>query len=82
MTTNNIKKRLKYLREQIRQENISYGEIDELQSLATHISHDDVELLQWTDNNEELEDCGCCGGEHPANFTRDCRDDENRFPKS
>lgn len=45
--------RLEYLREQIRQENISYGEILELQSLADHIASDDVELLQWVTNGEE-----------------------------
>jgi hypothetical protein len=42
-----ILNRLEYLREQIRQENISYGEIAELQSLAEYIGKDDVELLQW-----------------------------------
>ena len=44
---NQIAKRLEYLREQIRQENISYGEISELQSLAEYIPEDDVELLRW-----------------------------------
>jgi hypothetical protein len=47
MNTKQTESRLKYLREQIRQENISYGEIDELQSLAAYIPEDDVELLQW-----------------------------------
>lgn len=42
-----IKKRLNYLRKQIRHENISYGEIAELQSLASYIDNNDVELLQW-----------------------------------
>lgn len=42
-----IKNRLEYLREQIRQENISYGEIAELQGLADKIEPDDTELLQW-----------------------------------
>jgi len=41
-----IKQRLEYLREQIRAENISYGEICELQSLKEHIENNDVELLQ------------------------------------
>lgn len=44
---NKIKQRLEYLRKQIRQENISYGEIAELQSLAEHIQPNDTELLQW-----------------------------------
>ena len=42
-----IKQRLEYLRKQIKQENISYGEILELQSLEEHIEDGDVELLQW-----------------------------------
>jgi hypothetical protein len=44
---NQIENRLEYLREQIRGECISYGEISELQSLAGYIPEDDVELLQW-----------------------------------
>lgn len=42
-----IKRRLQYLREQIEQECISYGEIAELQSLAQYIEADDVVLLEW-----------------------------------
>lgn len=42
-----INKRLEYLRGEIRSERISYGEIDELQSLAEFIKPDDVELLEW-----------------------------------
>jgi len=38
---------LEYLRKQIKQENISYGEIVELQSLKEHIDDGDAELLQW-----------------------------------
>ena len=41
-----IKKRLEYLRQELRQERISYGELVELQSLAEHIDLDDVELLE------------------------------------
>lgn len=44
--TEEIKERLEYLREELRQERISYGELVELQSLAEHIDSDDVELLQ------------------------------------
>lgn len=47
-----IAKRLEYLREQIKQENISYGEIVELQSLVEYIPKNDVELLQWADTIE------------------------------
>lgn len=44
--TKQIKKRLEYLREELRQERISYGELAELQSLAEHIDPNDVELLE------------------------------------
>lgn len=43
----NIKKRLEYLRAQIRAENISYSELAELQSLASYVDTGDVELLEW-----------------------------------
>lgn len=42
-----ITKRLEYLRAEIRAERISYGEIAELADLAEHIEPGDVELLQW-----------------------------------
>ena len=45
--TKNIKKRLEYLRQEIRKERISYGEIAELQGLTKYIDKNDVELLQW-----------------------------------
>jgi hypothetical protein len=41
-----IKERLEYLRQELRQERISYGELAELQSLAEHIEEGDVELLE------------------------------------
>lgn len=41
-----IPERLEQLREALRAENISYGELAELQSLAAHIAPDDVELLE------------------------------------
>lgn len=41
------KQRLEYLRKQIRQEKISYSEINELQSLADYIEPSDIELLEW-----------------------------------
>tara|TARA_R110001592_G_scaffold266953_2_gene532830 strand:- start:669 stop:845 length:177 start_codon:yes stop_codon:yes gene_type:complete len=41
------KERLEYLRQEIRAERISYGEIIELQSLVDFIDDGDVELLQW-----------------------------------
>ena len=48
--TRDIKKRLEYLRKEIQEERISYGEVAELQGLAEHIAPDDVELLQWVAN--------------------------------
>jgi len=48
------KQRLEYLREQIKQENISYQEILELQSLKEHIEDSDVLLLQWAGVEEKL----------------------------
>ncbi len=46
MKTEDIKKRLEYLRNELRQERISYGELIELQTLAEHIEPGDVELLE------------------------------------
>jgi hypothetical protein len=40
------KKRLEYLRGELRAERISYGELHELQSLRGHIAPDDAELLE------------------------------------
>jgi len=45
-TTEEITKRLEYIREELRQERISYGELAELQSLVDHIEPGDVELLE------------------------------------
>jgi hypothetical protein len=41
-----MKERLEYLRQELRAERISYGELLELQSLVTYIELDDVELLE------------------------------------
>jgi hypothetical protein len=46
-TPEQIKERLEEIRESIQAENISYGEIAELQSYADYIDADDVELRQW-----------------------------------
>lgn len=40
------KRRLEYLRGELRAERISYGELAELQSLAEYIDKDDVELRE------------------------------------
>ena len=40
------KERLEYLRQELRAERISYGELAELQSLADYIDDNDVELLE------------------------------------
>lgn len=47
MNKKEIKNKLEYLRKQIKNENISYGEITELQSLTKHIDKGDTILLQW-----------------------------------
>lgn len=47
MTPQEVKDRLVYLRREIRAARISYAEIAELQSMASHIDSDDVELRQW-----------------------------------
>tara|TARA_Y100000310_G_C20148465_1_gene563560 strand:- start:194 stop:418 length:225 start_codon:yes stop_codon:yes gene_type:complete len=47
------KQRLEYLREQIKNECISMGEIAELQGLAEHIDEGDVELLEWAGVDEK-----------------------------
>ena len=52
MTTNDIKNRLEYLRNEIRAERISYGEIAELQSLVEYIDKSDIKLLQWIETNQ------------------------------
>ena len=49
-----IKKRLEYLRKELRAERISYGELVELQSLAKHIEPNDVELLEAAGVPEKL----------------------------
>ncbi len=45
MKTKEIKQRLEELRQELRNECISYGELAELQSLVKYIELDDVELL-------------------------------------
>jgi len=47
MTKKEIKEKLEYLRQEIKNERISYGEIAELQGLAEYIDKNDVELLEW-----------------------------------
>lgn len=47
MTEEEIKARLQYLKKCIIDENISYGEIAELQSLAKYIDKGDTDLLEW-----------------------------------
>jgi hypothetical protein len=44
--TTTITERLEYLRGQLRDECISYGELAELHGLASHITPGDVELLE------------------------------------
>ena len=51
-----IKTRVEELRNEIRKERISYGEIAELQGLKEYIEKDDIELLAWATEN-----CTGCG---------------------
>lgn len=51
-----IKKRLEHLRGELRAERISYGELAELQDLATYIEPGDVELLEPAGVPESLEE--------------------------
>jgi hypothetical protein len=44
--TKDVKQRLEELRQELRNERISYGELAELQSLAEYIEDGDVELLE------------------------------------
>ena len=45
-TTKQIKSNIEYLRTELRNERISYGELLELQSLIEYIEPGDVELLE------------------------------------
>lgn len=58
--TRDIKDRLEYLRSQIEQECISYGETVELQSLAKYINPNDTLLLEWAGIPE------FCDGKHDS----------------
>ncbi len=42
-----VQERLEYLRQEIREERISWYELYELQSLADYVKPGDVELLEW-----------------------------------
>ena len=42
-----MKQRLEEIREEIRSERVSIGELIELRSLIKYIDKDDVELLEW-----------------------------------
>lgn len=44
--SNNIKERLEYLRGELEAGCISYGELDELESLKEHIDPEDTTLLE------------------------------------
>ena len=51
---NYISKTLKSIKKSIKNENISYGEIAELQSLKKYIDRNDIELLEWAGVPEKL----------------------------
>lgn len=52
--TKKIKKRLEYIRQELRNERISYGELIELKSLSKYIEIGDVELLEASGIPENL----------------------------
>jgi len=49
-----VKERLEYLRQELRAERISYGELVELQSLVKYIDDGDVELLEAAGVKEKI----------------------------
>lgn len=55
-----MKERLEYLRQELRAERISYGELAELQSLVEYIEEGDVELLEAAGVPEDA--CKRCKG--------------------
>lgn len=55
MNEQEIKARLEYIRQEIRAERVSYGELHELQSLAKYIDPGDVELLEAAGVPEKTE---------------------------
>lgn len=68
-TIKTFRKRLEYLRGELRAERISLGEISELQSLAKHIAPGDVELLEAAGVPEHAAQhtpgpCQICGAVH------------------
>ena len=52
MKTKEIKETLEQIRQSIRDENVSYGELADLWSLESYIDEDDIELLQWIRTEE------------------------------
>jgi hypothetical protein len=58
MTKKQALKRLEEIRKSIEAENISYGEIAELQNLVEYIDKSDVVLLEWAGVPEHKEETG------------------------
>lgn len=38
-------------------------------------------LMGEAEDNNEIEECGCCGSYHRPDFRGDCRNDDERFPR-
>lgn len=72
-----IKTRLETLRQEIRLERISTGEIIELQGYVEHIDKDDVELLQWAGVPEVEEEIDLF--ENPENLPQAVQDVINKY---
>lgn len=60
-TDTDVRERLEYLRGELRAGRISWGELAELQDLASHIPAGDLELLEAAGVPEHLGDCEECG---------------------
>lgn len=58
-----IKAKLEAIRQSIENENVSYSELAELQSLAKYIDEGDTQLLEWAGVNEDEQNCDVCGKE-------------------
>lgn len=77
MTT--AKDRLEEIRAAIRAENVSYGELAELQDMAGQIDSGDVELLEWAGVPEfgRAVECTCSQWFYNADSDEDRDDDRH-----
>lgn len=74
------KARLELIRAAIHAENISYGEIAELQGLVEHIDPSDAELLEWAGVSEEDYRAGLGGTAAPEEVIAELEDEYHGGP--